>query len=79
MNNENKYNLCFTKTFGINEKKLPKLKYQDINEWDSVGHMNLMTIIEKKFNIQMEIDDIIAFSSYKKGKTLLKKYKIKLK
>ena len=32
-----------------------------------------------KFNIQMEIDDITAFSSYKKGKTLLKKYKIKLK
>lgn len=79
MINENKYNLCFTKTFGISEKKLPKLKYQDIKEWDSVGHMNLMSIIEKQFNIHMEIDDIIDFSSYKKGKTLLKKYNIKLK
>ena len=71
--------LCFTKTFGISEKKLTKLKYQDIKEWDSVGHMNLMGVIEKKFNIQMEIDDIIAFSSFKKGKTLLKKYKVKIK
>ena len=79
MNNENKYDLCFTKTFGIKEKKLPKLQYQDIKEWDSVGHMNLIGVIEEKFSIQMEIDDIIAFSSFKKGKTLLKKYKVKIK
>ena len=79
MNNEKKYNLSFSETFGISEKKLPKLKYQDINEWDSVGHMNLISTLEEKFNILMKIDDIIDFSSYKKGKTILKKYKISIK
>ena len=79
MTNEKKYNLSFTKTFGISDKKLAKLKYQDIKEWDSVGHMNLISSLESKFNIQMEIDDIIDFSSFKKGKTILKKYKIVVK
>ena len=51
MNNIKKYNLSFTKTFGISEKKIIKLKYQDIKEWDSVGHMNLMSSLEKEFNI----------------------------
>ncbi len=79
MTNEKKYNSSFTKTFGISDKKLAKLKYQDIKEWDSVGHMNLISSLESKFNIQMEIDDIIDFSSFKKGKTILKKYKIVVK
>ncbi len=79
MNNIKKYNLSFTKTFGISEKKIIKLKYQDIKEWDSVGHMNLMSSLEKEFNIQMKIDDIIDFSSYKKGKQILKKYKVIIK
>ena len=30
MTNEKKYSSSFTKTFGISDKKLPKLKYQDI-------------------------------------------------
>jgi len=79
MCNEKKYVLSFTKSFGVSKKSLEKLKYQDINEWDSVGHMNLMSAIEKNFNIQMKIDDIIEFSSYKKGKKILKKYKIIVK
>ncbi|MDC3355047.1 acyl carrier protein [Candidatus Pelagibacter sp.] len=79
MNNNDKYDLSFTKTFGIIKKKLPKLKYRDIKEWDSVGHMNLISTIEEKFDIQMQIDDIIDFSSFKKGKAILKKYKVKIK
>jgi len=79
MNNNDKYDLSFTKTFGIIKQKLPELKYRDIKEWDSVGHMNLISTIEEKFDIQMQIDDIIDFSSFKKGKTILKRYKVKIK
>ena len=70
------YNEIFKKTFGVKETKLKKLKYQDVESWDSVGHMNLMSVIEKKFKIQMNIDYIVDFSSYEKGKKILKKYKI---
>tara|TARA_B100000780_G_C21101539_1_gene444515 strand:+ start:1369 stop:1608 length:240 start_codon:yes stop_codon:yes gene_type:complete len=73
------YNDTFKKTFGIKEAKLKKLKYQDVKSWDSVGHMNLMSVLEKKFKIEMNIDDIVDFSSYEKGKKILKKYKITIK
>ena len=38
--------------------------------------MNMIGELENSFNISMEMDDIIDFSSYKKGIKLLKKYKI---
>ena len=79
MNTIKLYNEAFKKTFGVKEKKLKKLKYQDVESWDSVGHMNLMSVLEKKFKIEMDIDDIIDFSSYEKGKKILKKYKIVIK
>jgi len=77
-NNLIAYNMAFIESFGITESKLDGLKYQDIEEWDSVGHMGLMTSLEDAFNIEMDIDDIIDFSSYKKGKEILSKYNISL-
>tara|TARA_B100002019_G_C21054626_1_gene490938 strand:+ start:182 stop:418 length:237 start_codon:yes stop_codon:yes gene_type:complete len=72
------YNQVFIKTLGINESKLKKLNYQGVKSWDSVGHMNLISVLEKKFKIEMDIDDIVDFSSYEKGKKILKKYKVKI-
>ena len=61
----------------MKDKDLKKdIKYNTIKEWDSVGHMNMIGELENSFNISMEMDDIIDFSSYKKGIKLLKKYKI---
>jgi len=74
--NSKKYNAVFIETFGVNENQLQELKYQDILEWDSVGHMGLMATLEETFNIEMEIDDIIDFSSHKKGIEILAKYNI---
>ena len=79
MNTIKLYNEAFKKAFGVKETKLKKLKYQDVESWDSVGHMNLMSVFEKKFKIEMNIDDIVDFSSYEKGKKILKKYKIAIK
>jgi acyl carrier protein len=72
------YNNVFKESFAIDEQRLLGLKYQDIPEWDSVGHMALMTSLEESFGIEMEIDDIIDFSSYQKGKEILRKYNIVL-
>lgn len=73
MNNLEKYNRAFMKTFEITEDQLPGLKYQDIKAWDSVGHMSLMAALEDAFDIMMDADDIIDFSSYEKGKEILQK------
>ena len=72
-----KYNKSFKDSFSLeDDKKLETLKYNEIDEWDSIGHMTLIAALEEKFKISFETDDIVDFSSYKKGKEILKKYKV---
>ena len=79
MNNLDKYKKAFSDSLSINEKKLEKnLKFNEIPEWDSIGHMTLISSLEETFKISMETDDVIDFSSFTKGKDILKKYKIDL-
>ncbi len=73
MTNLEKYNNAFMETFEITEEQLAGLKYQDIESWDSVGHMSLIAAIEEAFDIMMDTDDIIDLSSYEKGKEILAK------
>ena len=79
MSNLEKYDKVFINTFYINKEKLKKnIEYNSIKEWDSVGHMSMIANLEEIFEIVFEMDDIIDFSSYKTGKEILKKYKIKI-
>ena len=75
MDNLTTYNNVFTENFSIEEGQLTAaLEYNSIPEWDSVGHMSLMAALEEAFDIIMEMDDIIDFSSYNVGKEILAKY-----
>jgi len=76
MTNLEKYTDAFVKSFGVDVDVLPTLAYQDISVWDSVGHMELMALLEETFGIMLEIDDIIDFSSFEKGKDILAKYEL---
>jgi len=71
MSNIEKYNSAFCEGLEISEDKLPGLEYQGIQEWDSVGHMSLISCLEDAFDIMMDTDDIIDLSSYEKGKEIL--------
>ena len=73
MTNLEKYNEAFTTAFEITEDQLDGLQYQDIEAWDSVGHMGLIASLEEAFDIMMDTDDIIDFGSYEKGKEILAK------
>ena len=74
------YDEAFIAAFEIDEKILGEdLVYESIQEWDSIGHMSLIAEIEDSFNISMEMDDIIDFSSYDKGIEILEKYGINIK
>ena len=55
-----------------------KLEYQGIPQWDSVGHMGLIASLEEAFDIMMDTDDIIDFSSFSKGIEILKKYNVQM-
>ena len=77
MKNKEKYKDVFIKSLSIDKKSFSeKIKYNDIPEWDSIGHMTLMSALEDEFKISLETDDIIDFSSFKKGINILKKYKV---
>tara|TARA_B100001123_G_C14808149_1_gene827225 strand:- start:60 stop:296 length:237 start_codon:yes stop_codon:yes gene_type:complete len=76
MDNIKKYDNAFIETFSIENKGLQDLEYNKIEQWDSIGHMTLISDLEDKFKITFETDDVVDFSSYKKGKEILKKYKI---
>ena len=76
--NQTKYSKAFKETFDITDDKLENLEYQSIDSWDSIGHMSLMSALEESFSITLETDDIIDFSSFKKGKEILKKYKVQI-
>ena len=71
MTNSEKYAKVFCETLEISEDKLAGLKYQGVELWDSVGHMNLVAALEEAFEIMMETDDIIDLSSYEKGQEIL--------
>ena len=73
MSNLEKYTKVFVETFEVDEETAKNLKYQDIEAWDSVGHMGLISALEDAFDIMMDTDDIIDFNSFEKGKEILAK------
>ena len=48
------------------------LKYRDIEEWDSVGHMALVAAIEDEFDVQFETEQVIDMSSFTVAVDMLK-------
>ena len=69
------YISIFCESFGIDKDDVSNLTYQSIEAWDSVGHMSLMASLEEKFQIEIDIDDIIDFSIT----TLIKRYSHRIK
>ena len=74
MQNEHIYSSVFAEAFDVDIKDVEHLSYQSVSSWDSVGHMAFIALLEEKFQIQLDTDDIIDFSSYLVGKTILRKH-----
>ena len=78
MTNKEKYEQVFITCFSLEKTALnDELVYNSLPEWDSVGHMAMVTVLEETFNIMIETDDIVDFSSYNKGFEILEKYGIR--
>ena len=48
-------------------------EFEKVNGWDSLGHMKIISEIEKKLSISFEIDEIIGINTVKKLIELTKK------
>ena len=72
---EEKLRKVFAESLSIDISKITdKLKYNEIEEWDSVAHMTLVADIEDAFDIMLDTDDIIDMSSFAKAKEIVAKY-----
>lgn len=77
MNNLTKYTNAFKEVFNLEEDVIKdSFSYESVPQWDSIGHMSLIATLESEFDIMIEMDDVIEFSSFGVGKEILKKYKV---
>ena len=79
MENKEKYQKVFMDSFSLKEDQLnEKLVYESVPNWDSIGHMGMIAELEEVFEIELEIDDIIDFSGFEKGKEILNNYGVEI-
>jgi acyl carrier protein len=72
-----KYQNAFLEAFELSDKSnLRDLKYQSIDEWDSIGHMALIAELESAYGITIKTEDLIEFESYTQGVDILARYGI---
>lgn len=72
MTNLEKYKNAFREGLELSDSvDVEKLEYQAISEWDSVGHMSLISCIEDAFDIMLDTDDIVDLSSFSIGMQIL--------
>lgn len=79
MTNLEKYNSIFCEMFSLEEGfDGETVRLNDTPDWDSVGHMTLITSLEDAFEIMLDTEDILAFDSYQRGIEILKKHAIEM-
>ena len=79
MTNLEKYNQIFTEVFGVEVAVLNNDFTKDnVDLWDSVHQLNIVSLAEEVFDIMLDPEDIMAFTSYKVGKEILKNQGIQI-
>jgi acyl carrier protein len=77
VSNKEKYSQVFIETFNLEKDYISAdLEYNSIPAWDSVGHMSMVAQLEETFDVMLEMDEIIDFSSFNKGIEILGKHGI---
>jgi len=55
----------FTEVFHLAQDRVhPGLGPADVERWDSVGHVMLVTAVEQRFSIQFEVEEIMEFTTF---------------
>ena len=79
MTNLEKYNKIFVDVLGVNESVLnEKFTFKDVEQWDSVAHLSLISELEDAFDVMFESEDILHYGSYENGKIILEKYGVEI-
>ncbi len=75
MTNLEKYKDVFVRIFNVNPSVLDDLfTFKDVDIWDSVAHLSLISELEEVFDVMFESEDILHYGSYENGINILRKY-----
>ena len=79
MTNLEKLNNIFCEVFSVESSVLNSdFNNTNVDGWDSVHQLSLTSSIEDEFDIMLDAEDILEFTSYDNAKTILAKYDIEL-
>jgi acyl carrier protein len=55
----------FASVLGVDQESVqPELGPNDVERWDSLGHLMLIGAIQEVFAIQFDVDEIMEFTSF---------------
>ena len=79
MTNLEKLNNIFCEVFSVEESALnSNFDKCNVEGWDSVCQLSLTSSVEDEFDIMLDAEDILEFTSYDNAKAVLAKYDITL-
>ena len=79
MNNLEKLNRIFCEIFSCDETALGAgFDKNSVEGWDSVRQLSLTSSVEDEFDIMLDPEDILEFTSYDNAKKILVKYEIEI-
>ena len=77
MTNLEKLNNIFAEVFSVEDSALnADFDNKSVDNWDSVHQLSLTSAVEDEFDIMLDGEDILGFSSYEKAKEIKRKYDI---
>lgn len=79
MTNKDKYNNIFIEVFGVDSSELNEnFGKNTVSSWDSVHQLNLVNLAEDAFDIMLDPEQIMEFTSYPKGIEILRSQGIEI-
>lgn len=77
MTNLEKYKSIFAKVLKVREEELNSdFTFANVDKWDSMAHVTLISELEDAFDIMFEPEDILNYGSFENGIKILEKYNI---
>lgn len=77
MTNLEKLNGIFCEVFSVDSTALRNnFDNKSIEGWDSVRQLSLTSNVEDAFDIMLDPEDILEFTSYENARNILRKYEI---
>lgn len=65
----------FCRVIGVKESEVnDDTAYDSFEPWDSLKHLEFIAEFEEEWNLDFEMDDVIAMETFKKVKDIVKKY-----